>query len=251
MRPFGDHAAPGDPVGVAQAEEGERGLGQDRAGDDHRRQRQHRRQRVGQDLAERDLERAHADDARAGDIVAFADRQHLGAGDAGRAGPGATARWPTTTTPSEGPTTLTKASASRKPGTVWNASVMRISASSTRPPTKPASVPTMVPTAIDGRGRGERDRERGARAVDDAGQHVAAEPVGAERQRPVLKRRQQRPGRRSPAGRAGTGQGRASANSREDSQDDSAPATPSGVRRKRRQCSCRASPLPMRGSSKA
>ena len=53
-----------------------------------------------------------------------------------------------TTTPSEGPTTLTKASASRKPGTVWNASVMRISASSTRPPKKPASVPTTVPTAI-------------------------------------------------------------------------------------------------------
>lgn len=50
-----------------------------------------------------------------------------------------------TTTPSDGPTTLTKASARRKLGTVWKASVMRISTSSTRPPAKPASVPTTAP----------------------------------------------------------------------------------------------------------
>ena len=54
----------------------------------------------------------------------------------------------TTTAASEGPTTLTKASASRKPGTVWKASVMRISNSSIQPPAKPASVPIMAPTAI-------------------------------------------------------------------------------------------------------
>ena len=44
-----------------------------------------------------------------------------------------------------GPVTLTKASARRKAGTVWNASVMRISTSSTMPPRNPASVPTIPP----------------------------------------------------------------------------------------------------------
>ena len=145
---FGDHGAPGDAVGIAEPEEGERGLGQDRAGDDDRRQRQHRRQRVGQDFAKGDLQRVHADDARRGDIVALADRQHLGARDPRRAGPGAERDGEDDHAASEGPATLTKASASRKPGTVWKASVMRISTSSTRPPAKPASVPTSAPTTI-------------------------------------------------------------------------------------------------------
>ena len=86
---LGDHAAPGDAVGVAEAEEGQGRFGEDRAGDDDRRQRQHRRQRVGQHLAKGDFERMHADDAGAGDIVALADRQHFGARDARRPGPGA------------------------------------------------------------------------------------------------------------------------------------------------------------------
>ena len=48
---FGDHRAPGDDVGVAEAEEGKRRLGEHRARDDDRAQRQHRRQRVGQHFA--------------------------------------------------------------------------------------------------------------------------------------------------------------------------------------------------------
>jgi hypothetical protein len=99
-----------------------------------------------------------------------------------RAGPvQAPSAMATTTTPSDGPTTLTKASASRKPGTVWNASVMRISASSTSPPANPGSVPTTAPIAMAA-AAAEPDGERCARAVDDAGQHVAAQPVGSERQ---------------------------------------------------------------------
>ena len=84
---LGDHRAPGHDVGIAEAEEGQGGLGQHRARDDDRAQRQHRRQRVGQHFAERDLQRTHADDARGGDIVALADRQHLGARQPRRAGP--------------------------------------------------------------------------------------------------------------------------------------------------------------------
>ncbi len=53
-----------------------------------------------------------------------------------------------TMTPSDGPATLTSASASRKLGTVWKASVTRISSSSTSPPTKPATVPTTEPMAM-------------------------------------------------------------------------------------------------------
>gem|GEM_PF-5493114 len=50
-----------------------------------------------------------------------------------------------TTMGSDGPMVLTKASAKRKLGTIWKASVMRISASSMMPPAKPASVPMTVP----------------------------------------------------------------------------------------------------------
>ena len=45
----------------------------------------------------------------------------------------------------DGPSTLTIASARMNVGTVWNASVIRISTSSTRPPRKPARVPTAMP----------------------------------------------------------------------------------------------------------
>ena len=44
---------------------------------------------LGQYFAKSDLQRMHADDAGAGDKVAFADRQHFGARDARRPGPGA------------------------------------------------------------------------------------------------------------------------------------------------------------------
>ena len=71
-----------------------------------------------------------------------------------RAGPvQAPSAMATTTVASDGPATLTKASASRKVGTVWNASVTRISTSSTMPPAKPAMVPT-TPPASDRRGGG-------------------------------------------------------------------------------------------------
>ena len=89
LRPSAIIDAPGDDVGIAEPEEGQGGLDQDRAGDDDRAQRQHRRQRVGQHFAKGDLQRMHADDARRGDIVALADRQHLGARQPRRAGPGA------------------------------------------------------------------------------------------------------------------------------------------------------------------
>ena len=98
------------------------------------------------------------------------------------------ARSPATTTASDGPTTLTKASASRKPGTVWKASVTRISTSSTRPPAKPASVPTTEPTAIDARPRRAPTASEVRAPWTMPGEHVAAEPVGAERQRPVAER---------------------------------------------------------------
>ena len=81
-------------------------------------------------------------------------------------------------------------------------------------------------------GCGQSHGQRGARAMKQFGQHVAAETVGAERQRPVLKRRQQ--------GRAGDGLRVAGEDERGDSAMASsaarmtAPATVSGVRKKRR-----------------
>ena len=161
---LGDHRAPGHAVGVAEAEEGQRRLDQDGAGDDDR------ASAPAPAAARSAGPRASAIssgcmpiDARGGDVVALADRQHFGAGEARRAGPGAERDGERRRPASDGPTTLTKASASRKLGTVWKASVMRISTSSTRPPAKPASVPTSAPIdERDDRG-GEPDGQRGAR----------------------------------------------------------------------------------------
>ena len=135
------------------------------------------------------------------------------------------------TTGSDAPVTLTKASASRKLGTIWKASTTRISASSISPPAKPASVPTSAPTTMrDGR-RGDADGQRGARAVHQAGQHVASEPVGAERKGGVGEGRHQRRAddRQRIARETGPAQAAPSSTSR---QRIASPATPSGERSK-------------------
>ena len=218
-------------------------------GDDDRRLRQHRRQRVGQDLAERDLQRAHADDAGRRDIVAFADRQHFGARNAGRAGPGRQ-RNGDHHDAERGADDADEGQRQQEAGH----GLERIGDAHQH----------LVGDAADEAGqraddradgdrgcrRGERDGQRRARAVHDAGQHVAAEPVGAKRQRPVLERRLAAPGRRSTSGSCGNRAGAASASAARASRM-MAPAAPSGVRRKRRGEAHAASPLPMRGSSKA
>ena len=119
---LGDHAAPGDAVGVAEAEEGQ---APPRSGWRRRRsptKRQHRRQGVGQHLAEGDLQGMHADDAGAGDVVALADRQDFGAGDAGRSGPGAEARSPRRRCERRADD-ADEGQCQQEAGTVWKASV--------------------------------------------------------------------------------------------------------------------------------
>ena len=97
-----------------------------------------------------------------------------------------------TTLPSDGPSTRISARARTKLGTVCTASVSRISASSTQPPRKPAVVPTEQADADRHRRRRGADQQRDAGAVEQLGQHVAAEPVGAQPMRRVLERRQLR-----------------------------------------------------------
>ena len=80
---------------------------------------------------------------------------------------------------------LTKARASRKAGTIWKASTTRISASSTNPPAKPASVPTQSAKPMAANAAARPTASEVPRAIEQARQHVAAEPVGAERKRRV------------------------------------------------------------------
>ena len=89
------------------------------------------------------------------------------------------------------------------------------------------------------RGGGKPDGERGAGAVNDAGQHVAAEPVGAERQRPVLERRAAAAGPAIDSGSRGKEQRRQQRHGGQRQQDERAGRQPSGVRKKRADASCR------------
>ena len=97
--------------------------------------------------------------------------------------------------------TETKASASRKPGTIWKASTtphQRLVDEAAGEARERAD--HHADQHRDQR-RGEADGERGARAVDHPGEEVAAQPVGAERKGRVGEGRDQRPARRSPGGR--------------------------------------------------
>jgi hypothetical protein len=82
-----EHAAPAAQVGVAEAEEAEARLEQDRLGDVERGDHDHRRQHVGQDLDEDDAPGAHADDAGAVDVGQRAVAQELAAHEPGRLRP--------------------------------------------------------------------------------------------------------------------------------------------------------------------
>ena len=129
--------------------------------------------------------------------------------------------------------TLTKASASRKPGTIWNASTTRISASSTSPPAKPASVPTSEPMTMATTAAAMPTASEARAPWTQPGQHVAAEPVGAERKGGVGEGRHQRAARRSPADRRERGRRRSSAASASRREHAPARSTPSGERRSR------------------
>ena len=82
------HAAPArEGRADAEAEEGERGLGQDGAAHAERGDHDQRPQDVGQDLGEHDAQVAVAQDARGLDVALALQRQDLGAGDAAGVGP--------------------------------------------------------------------------------------------------------------------------------------------------------------------
>lgn len=89
----GDHLAPGgDEGGDAEAKEAEGGLGQDHRAERERGRDDHRRDRVGQNVAEHDADVAGADGARGIDKVALADAEHFAADEAGVADPRAHAQ---------------------------------------------------------------------------------------------------------------------------------------------------------------
>src|SRR3546814_11082423 len=71
---------------LAEAEEGERRLQDDGGGDGERRLHQHRRENVGQDVAQDDGEVGDADGARAFHIVLRLHAEHLASGEADEIG---------------------------------------------------------------------------------------------------------------------------------------------------------------------
>ena len=83
-----EHRAPGDPGRVAEPEEGERRLGEDRDGDDQHRVGEDQRQRVGEDVGADDVGVAGPQGTGALDEGALAQREDLGADDPPGAGPG-------------------------------------------------------------------------------------------------------------------------------------------------------------------
>ena len=70
-------------------------------------------------------------------------------------------------------------------GTARITSMTRMIAVSTMPPTKPATRPSAMPTEQRGRDHDHADEQRVARAVDQPREDVAADRVGAERERPA------------------------------------------------------------------
>ena len=82
------HAAPArEGRADAEAEERQRGFGQDRAAHAERGDHDQRPQDVGQHLGEHDAQVAVAQDARGLDVALALERQHLRAGDAAGVGP--------------------------------------------------------------------------------------------------------------------------------------------------------------------
>ena len=135
---------------------------------------------LGRISRKRDLHRVHADDAGGGDIVALADRQHLGARQPRRPGPGAERdgedhhRQRGADDADEG---QRQQEARHDLEGVDDAHQRLVDQ-----PAGEARERADQRADDDGDdGCGDADGERGARAVHQAGQHVAAEPVGAER----------------------------------------------------------------------
>ena len=133
----------------------------------------------------------HADDAGARHIVALADRQHFGARHARRAGPGRERdgrHHDAERRADDADEGQRQQEARHGLEGVGDAHQHLVRQSA-------GEAGQGADDGADGeRGGGGRepDHQRGAGAVEQFGQHVAAEPVGAERQRPILERRRQR-----------------------------------------------------------
>ncbi|AQH02739.1 hypothetical protein A9R05_27890 [Burkholderia sp. KK1] len=131
--PGAHHRAPADEVRIAQAEERQGRLGQDRVGDQQCVGDENRREGVGQDLDENQMRIARAERHACADEPALAQYDELASRGRAMLGHAVTPS-AKMVDPSEGVRIATRMMASKNGGTVWKNSVMAIRIWSSAPP---------------------------------------------------------------------------------------------------------------------